>query len=90
MSSAWIDRSFQTGTAEAPLAVPLRGHAGCARVAVLICPRDLIVGTASGAYAATSLRPSCFSIAPLGWAPIAAAAGSPSLKRTIVGIDAIP
>ena len=28
--------------------------------------------------------------APFGCAPIAAAAGSPSLKRTIVGIDAIP
>jgi hypothetical protein len=35
MSSAWIDRSFQTDTPEAPLAVPLRGHAGFASVAVL-------------------------------------------------------
>ncbi len=35
-------------------------------------------------------RPSERSSADLGWAPIAAAAGSPSLKRTIVGIEAIP
>ena len=39
---------------------------------------------------ATCSSPSCFSIAAFGCAPIAAAAGSPSLKRTIVGIEAIP
>jgi hypothetical protein len=37
-----------------------------------------------------SERPSWRSSAPLGWAPSAAAAGSPSLKSTIVGIDAMP
>ena len=40
---------FRRTHAEAPLAVPLRGHAGFARVAVLTCPSVLMVGTASGA-----------------------------------------
>ena len=41
-------------------------------------------------YASTGSRPSDRSSADFGWAPIAAAAGSPSLKSTIAGIDAIP
>jgi hypothetical protein len=45
-----LDRPvISDGRAEAPLAVPLKGHAGFARVAVLLCPRVLMVGTASGA-----------------------------------------
>ena len=41
-------------------------------------------------YASTGSRPSERSSAALGWAPIAAAAGSPSLNKTMAGIDAIP
>ena len=41
-------------------------------------------------YASTGSRPSERSNADLGCAPIAAAAGSPSLKSTIAGIEAIP
>ena len=39
---------------------------------------------------ASATGPSCVSMAFFGCAPIAAAAGSPSLKSTIVGIEAIP
>jgi hypothetical protein len=41
-----------------------------------------------GTYASTS--PSERSSELLGWAPTAAAAGSPPLKRIIVGIDEMP
>jgi hypothetical protein len=41
-------------------------------------------------YASTGSRPSERSSAALGCAPIAAAAGSPSLKSTIAGIEAMP
>ena len=44
----------------------------------------------TGYPAPFSESPSWRSSAPLGWAPSAAAAGSPSLKSTMVGIDAIP
>ena len=41
-------------------------------------------------YAAIGSRPSARSIAPFGCAPMTAAAGSPSRKRIIVGIDITP
>jgi hypothetical protein len=41
-------------------------------------------------YALTGSSSSERSSADFGWAPIAAAAGSPSLNRTIAGIEAIP
>jgi hypothetical protein len=44
----------------------------------------------TGYPAPFSESPSWRSSAPLGCAPSAAAAGSPSLKSTMVGIDAIP
>ena len=44
----------------------------------------------TGYPAPFSESPSWRSSAPFGWAPSAAAAGSPSLKRTMVGIEAIP
>ena len=41
-------------------------------------------------YAAIGSRPRARSIAPFGCAPMTAAAGSPSRKRIIVGIDITP
>ena len=41
-------------------------------------------------YGYSVVRPRLRSSAPFGCAPIAVAAGSPSLKRTIVGIETIP
>jgi hypothetical protein len=41
-------------------------------------------------FSPLSAKPSDFSRALFGWAPIAAAAGSPLRKRMIVGIETIP
>jgi hypothetical protein len=58
----------------------LRARAGVARARI----------DQEQSYASTGSSPSERSSADFGWAPIAAAAGSPSLNRTIAGMEAIP